>query len=209
MWDAVQCPENVCTRDIWTTDTVIGPSWAKATDTWRTQVFLAFANDGSGYYFEYGPGSAQVSPELAYRAAIAFSNPGFISNNKEYSGNFYVDQNGIYSYTAPASGGLDSSPWDPSKIPDGTTYVGSYHTHGDFLRASDENFSSQGCNGGFSCDIGLALSPANDGKPMVLGTPLGRVEVFYPGQYERFPNGCVLSGSRVMLQGADYVGLCH
>ena len=120
------------------------------------------------------------------------------ATNTEYSGNVYqIDSNGEYSFTLPGAGTPDSSTFDPTDIPDATEYAGSYHTHAAFdLKYDNEQFSEEGCNGGQPCDIGLALH-FNQGQPMFLGTPAGRVEVFYPDQFNMFPFGCVLVGSAV------------
>lgn len=69
------------------------------------------------------------------------------------------------------------------------------------MAPTDENFSPVGCNGGQLCDVGLAMSPDNVDMPMFLGTPGGRVEVFYPGNAATMPFGCVLVGSAVPAAG--------
>ena len=119
--------------------------------------------------------------------------------NTEYSGNIYADDEGNFSFTRGRTGNADSSPFKPTLVPDGTVYSGSYHTHGAFdVQYDSEQFSPIGCNGGQLCDIGIALSPDNQGQPMFLGTPAGRTEVFYPGQFADFPFGCVLIGPAVV-----------
>jgi RHS repeat-associated protein len=182
---AVQCPANQCTRI-----TTRGP-----------QYFWASTN-GPGLYYNYsGPGSLYYSVEQAGEGAVEYSNPSSIKDNQEYSGNLYLDQNGVYSFTPPNTGGQTSSPFDPTNVPAGTTYAGSYHDHGSAMAPTDENFSPVGCNGGQLCDVGLAMSPDNVDMPMFLGTPGGRVEVFYPGKAATMPFGCVLVGSAVPAAG--------
>ena len=172
--------------------------------------YWAFAT-GGGYYAYVGPGALYYSAQQAGIAAVQFTDPMSIKKNKEYSGNLYEDQNGVYSYTTPDPGHEDDSPFNPRNIPAGTTYVGSYHDHGAFLAASDENFSPNGCNGGHLCDLGLAMSRLNPGgAPFFLGTPSGRVEVFYPSQAGSLPFGCVLVGSAVPGgNGARAVPTCR
>jgi RHS repeat-associated protein len=196
---AVQCPNNVC--------------FGVTADN-RSAYFWASTNGPGSYYTTSGPGALYYSANQAGIAAVQNTNPTSIQNNKEYSGNIYLDQNGVYSYTAPNLGGSAHSPYDPSAIPDGTTYAGNYHDHGAFALFSDENFSPPGCNGDPThlCDIGLAMSPVyNPGaNPFFLGTPQGRVEVFYPSQSATFPMGCVLVGLPVMGGfGAQPVPSCQ
>ena len=190
------CPSNECTR--------MGPN--------GMQYFWASTNGPGSYYSYTGPGALYYSVEQAGIAAVQYSNPLSIKQNKEYSGNLYLDQNDVFSFTTPTSSGdVAASPFDPSNIPAGTIYAGSYHDHGAFLQASDENFSPQGCNGGQLCDLGIANSAAlNGGNPMFLGTPSGRVEVYYPGQAASRPFGCVLVGSAVAEgPGVQGVPTCH
>ena len=131
-----------------------------------------------------------------------------IATNTEYSGNVYQTDDGNYSFTLPTPGDIDSSPFDPTAIPDGTTFSGSYHTHGAYdPKYDNERFSPNGCNGGEPCDVGLAVQ---SGEPMFLGTPDGRIEVFYPNLINNMPRGCVLVGPPVPAGGPNepYVPQC-
>ncbi|PYU23414.1 MAG: hypothetical protein DMG32_16195 [Acidobacteria bacterium] len=177
---AVQCPNNICR----------GVNWD------NLPVQFTATTDGS--YYSCLLSGAWSSREAAGIAAVNCANGPSIATNTEYSGNVYqIDSNGEYSFTLPGAGTPDSSTFDPTDIPDATEYAGSYHTHAAFdLKYDNEQFSEEGCNGGQPCDIGLALH-FNQGQPMFLGTPAGRVEVFYPDQFNMFPFGCVLVGSAV------------
>jgi RHS repeat-associated protein len=156
----------------------------------------------AGYYSALVPG-VWPTAQAAGQAAAGSTDPQSIATNRELSGNIYQMQNGKYSWTFPAMGGAIDSPFDPNAIPDGTTFAGSYHDHGAFALASDENFSPQGCNGGKLCDIGIATSaiwnPTN--QAFFLGTPEGRIEMLDPNSIGAFPNGCVLFGSPVPAGG--------
>jgi RHS repeat-associated protein len=144
----------------------------------------------NGFIVQRGIGGIYYSQLLAGAAAAQFADPNSIADNVEESGDVYMNADGTYSYTFPSVGDADSSTFDPSAIPLGTTYAGFYHTHGAFdIQYDSEQFSPQGCDRGQPCDIGLALSTLNNGQPMFLGTPQGRVEVFLPSAAPACPLG--------------------
>jgi hypothetical protein len=120
----------------------------------------------------------------------------------------YKDANGLYSYTAPTQGNVDSSPFDPTDVPDGTDFAGSYHTHGGYVPGqASEMFSfprDQILN-----DIGNYMLPSNNGQPGFLGTPGGRVEVFYPSQASTQIFGCALIGPPIPGAFGGGVPSCH
>lgn len=176
----VQCPNNICQ----------GPNQYGLPVQYR-------ATAVAGYYVALIPG-VWPTAKMAGQVAVGSTNGQSIATNTEVSGNVYEMQNGKYSWTSPGQGNSDSSKFDPTAIPDGTTYAGSYHDHAAFdLNYDSEQFSPNGCNHGQLCDIGLAMSGFNQGQAMFLGTPAGRTEMFDPSQFGAMPFGCVLVGSAV------------
>ena len=143
---------------------------------WQQQQFWAFAN-GSGYYAVSGPGALYYSVRQAGMAAVQNINGTSIAKNREYAGEVYEDQNGIYSYTYPTAGDVASSRVDPNGIPGGTMFVGDYHTHGanSFGVYDDEHFSPQDI---FSSQSLYSSYPGFVGG--FLGTPGGRIEFYSP-----------------------------
>jgi len=71
----------------------------------------------------------------AAKAALTEANPTSIKENTEYGGLIYRDASGRYGYTAPSAG--SGTGFNPAAVPlpDGTTRVGDYHTHGDYSTA--------------------------------------------------------------------------
>jgi len=70
-------------------------------------------------------------------------NPKSISENREYGGMIYQNEDGTYSYTGPIKGSVDGvNPGGPSSVPKGKKPVAYYHTQGGDDPAYDnENFS--------------------------------------------------------------------
>jgi Domain of unknown function (DUF4329) len=187
----------MCTKVV----TLKDPKHPTSTQT-VLQQYDPWANGNGGYYSLQGPGSLSYTKQQAGQAAITNINSTSITQDSEYSGNVYKDSNGFYTYTVPVKGDTDSSPFDPTDIPDGTAYSGQYHTHG----GNDAGYLNEVFS---STDIGLYESPENQGQPGFLGTRVGRMEVFYPGQAASLPLGCVLSGSPVPGSLGGPVPSCH
>lgn len=167
------------------------------------------ATTGGNYWACQIPG-VWKSQQAAGIAAVACADSPSIALGTELSGDIYKN-GGEYSFTLATPGSAAASPFDPSAIPAGSSYVGNYHTHGaDDPGYLNEMFSQAGCNGGRPCDIGLANSAANKGNPVYLGTPQGRVEVYYPGALG-LPYGCVLIGIAVAPGSESSVAIpvCH
>ncbi len=67
-----------------------------------------------------------------------------ISENREYGGMIYQNEDGTYGYTGPIEGSIDGvDPGDPASIPKGKVPVAYWHTHGgDDPIYDNENFSN-------------------------------------------------------------------
>jgi RHS repeat-associated protein len=127
----------------------------------------------------------------AAKAALSQANPISIKENQEYGGLIYKDSAGSYGFTGPITGGSNGvDPFD-APIPDGTTLVGVYHTHGDYsilgpdlesIRTSDP---AQDCchSDSFSTDDKRLSNLYGSGIPefkSYLGTPSGIFRVYDP-----------------------------
>jgi RHS repeat-associated protein len=165
------CPNNACSRSEWVNDPD-DPNGGH----WHNQEFFAFANGGTGYYsIGGGPGGLFYSFLQAGTAAINYINSQSVQENREYAGEIYLDQNGIYSYDDPRPGDFQSSLVEPDAVPDGTVFVGDYHTHGADSNGvfDDEHYSPQ--------DENLTFQRMLDYSGYIgafLGTPGGRTELF-------------------------------
>ncbi len=140
----------------------------------------------TGAYYSCALQGTYGSQNAAATAAEGCILGGSIATNTEFSGNVYKMGNGQYSFTEPTPGGPAWSPFDPSDIPGGTEYAGAYHTHG----AYDPNYENEI----FSPADTYIYQRLGQGQPGYVGTPAGRVEVFYPNQGTPLPLGCVLLG---------------
>jgi hypothetical protein len=87
----------------------------------------------------------------ANRAATAALNAIFKKSEKEhaeYGGRIYLNSNGRYSYTSPATQGnattvdVDAGGPEGSRIPAGTTNAGIYHTHETVPGYNQDQFSA-------------------------------------------------------------------
>jgi hypothetical protein len=89
------------------------------------------------------PGDPYPSQPAAARQAISDVIEKSITQNREYGGMVYRMPNGSYSYTNPQIGNDRSvNPGGPEACPVGTYPSASYHTHGAYDPAfDDENFS--------------------------------------------------------------------
>jgi len=153
-------------------------------ERWLREKFIVQRGPGGKYYSEDMAGAA---------AAAAINNETSKNQDVEYSGDVYENLDGTYAYMAPTRGTHDSSPYEPSWVPVNTVFVGHYHTHGDYDPLTyNENFSTPGPLG--PGDTGLSQLY---GQPEYLGTPFGRIEMYYPNQSGQLPNGCVLVGPPV------------
>jgi Domain of unknown function (DUF4329) len=173
MGAALQCPSNVC---------------GGVNSDGNFVRYLAFANGGS-YYAYAGWGADYYSQNAA---AIAFEH-GYEGLSQieggEYNTTFYLDSNGIYSYSDPSFSACQplpptpfmgcSSVVDPTNIPDNTTPVGSGHTHPleDALNQSDIIYGD---------DVRVANLLFHDYPTMnalYVGTTSGRVLLYVPSQF--------------------------
>jgi len=139
-------------------------------------------------------------------AAAGCANGVTMATGDEACGN--LDSNdGSYSFTLPAMGGSTGCSTDTTAVPAGTLFAGRYHSHPNTENGLPEQFSPINCNQGQMCDIGTATY-LNNGQPLFLGTPTGRVLVYDPTQADDFPYGCVLVGSPgVAVVGPGVVAL--
>jgi hypothetical protein len=137
--------------------------------------FWAWANGTSGYYPVYGAGSLQYSIFAAAKAAINYINQTSQDEVREYAGEIYEDDNGIYSFTQPRPGTIDRSWVNPNAIPKGTSFVGDYHTHPGAPGYDSENFSEQDKTGAESY-----AKRYPDYYITFLGTPTWQIKPYYP-----------------------------
>jgi RHS repeat-associated protein len=158
---------------------------------------VQFIATGAGGGYECIVSGEWGSAQAAGIAAVGCANNISIGTNTEYCGNLYQGQNDQYSFTLPGPGTGGLCPFNPSAIPDDTDYSGYYHSHG----AYDPGYLSEGFSLTPSSsgpgDLSLAGSSLNQGQPWFLGTPDGRILVFYPGQVNTFSDGCVLVGPSI------------
>ena len=108
----------------------------------------------------------------AGKAAISYIDPTSIQHNREYAGNIYLNpKTGLYYFSEPVEGTMNSSLPGLSPVPAGDTIVATYHTHAGNFAVSDE-YVSPG-------DIAKA---AGSGKPSYVGTPEGKVLKYDPNR---------------------------
>ena len=152
-----------------------------------------FSVGAAGYLFNAAAHSKEyTSADAAAVAALKNANPRSVSENLEYGGLIYEDEDGEYNYTGPVSGTARSV--DPYKAPapEGTLVVGEYHTHGDYsvpgqnnqvIRTSDPSRDRYDSNNFGYDDLSRAnwLSQhAFSGYKSFLGTPSGVFKVYDP-----------------------------
>jgi len=144
------------------------------------------------------PSGPFASADAAATAALDRANPVSISENREYGGLIYKDASGQYWATAPAPG--TGTSFDPYaiEIPEGTTKVGDYHTHGDYSlagpdgnpqRTSDPNRDDYNSDAFSASDLrGIAADAQGvDEYTGYLGTPGGTYLRFDPGTNDISP----------------------
>jgi RHS repeat-associated protein len=126
----------------------------------------------------------QTQKEAA-RAALANINPKSIKENKEYAGRIYKDESGLYHYSKPVGGTDQTSQPSNSPVPEASTVVGDYHTHGDYsiegskhqaIRTSDPKRDSFRSNFFSPQDKQVSSHRANGSSTYqsYLGTPSGK-----------------------------------
>lgn len=166
------CPNNTCTG--------------------VNEIGLPVEYNANGYYTCLAPGEYS-STEGAGKAAVGCTNGASVALNTEFSGNVYQEANGKYSFTRAREGTAASSPFNLTAIPSGTLAVGHYHTHGAYDPAYDnERFSTPTPTR--PNDTGLY---SRNNVIGFVGTPSGRIEIFYPNTAGSLPLGCVLVGPAV------------
>lgn len=127
----------------------------------------------------------------AAKHALRRANPLSISEDVEYGGSIYQNEDGTYSYTGPVRGQLDQiDPLAAAPPPDGFNATATYHTHGAYVEGrgyNNENFSDltylpDGSldEYGFAGDIPYADMHAIDSY---LGTPSNQFK-YYQFNYE-------------------------
>lgn len=180
----------------------------------RPGYFFA-STEGPGAYYNYsGPGALYYSIESAGLGASNYLmtqfSPDYSHDMHEYESNIYGDGNEVFSYTAAQQGpecstGQDCpSSFDFADIPDGTTLVGSAHTHPQ-IGYGDTEFSGEvGTHGDIS--VYLSFTPQLFG--FLVTSPGNRVLMFNPISFAGWPGNnsnpiCVLQGDN---QG---VPSCH
>nr|WP_232063445.1 DUF4329 domain-containing protein [Undibacterium sp. KW1] len=117
------------------------------------------------------PKCEYASRERAAREAIKDYNPRSIEQNREYAGWIYRNPNGTYSYTEGRKyygeeGSHNSNPGERH-----STAVAMYHTHGKYIRPSDEDFSDKD-----------KIHAYRERVPSYLGTPLNRIKRYDPAE---------------------------
>jgi len=105
---------------------------------------------------------------------------------------YHTNSNGQYSFVLPDAGTRGIYSYDPTSIPDGTTYAGFYHTH---PNPRDGSHINEQFSGVAIMNWGMRLE--NLAYPNYLGTAQGRILMFDPQQFGTLPTGCVLVGSPV------------
>jgi RHS repeat-associated protein len=175
---AVQCPDNGCGP------VAIGGVLAH---------FSAYET-GSGYVPYAGPGSTFSTEDQALAAGAMYAeNQSLLNNGNEHCGMTY-GANGQYGYTAPVEGAhANCQPLNAnSLVPAGADAVGGYHSHPNDPNYYHERFSGQpGDYPGLGGDVGWAQTTNRPfGFPLSLGTPEGRVTIYYPaGNCQVFVSG--------------------
>ncbi|WNO61010.1 RHS repeat-associated core domain-containing protein [Rheinheimera sp. MMS21-TC3] len=130
--------------------------------------------------------------DQAANAALKLANPLSITDNLEYGGLIYRDENGNYGFSGPVKGSDQGVNPHDAVIPDGATLVGDYHTHGDYslidrvsgaaIRTGDplrDEFNSDNFSAGDYSGI-RADARGISGYRGYLGTPGGLFKVFNP-----------------------------
>jgi uncharacterized Zn-binding protein involved in type VI secretion len=136
------------------------------------------------------------SQDDAAKAALTSVNPTSIAENREYGGLIYKDDaTGKFGYTEPVAGGVMGFNPDSVTVPDGTTQVGDFHTHGDYstmdfmgnlVRTSDPSRDVLNCDN-FSMLDQMGIGHDGAGRPGYagyLGTPSGKLKKFVPATGE-------------------------
>jgi len=157
----MQCPQNICLRSEFVWDPEGGHS--------QVEQFWAFANGGSGYYtIGDGPGSLSYSVDQAGQTATSYFEGKTQDDHRERAGNIYEDSGEVFSYNYTAI----SAPCPPvgqctethdTRVPDGSTFVGDWHTH------PFEHSKNQ-----FALDRDSSLNPALH-TPAYVGYSLGGI----------------------------------
>ena len=167
----VQCPNNYC-----------GALWSSKYGEFF--YFSASANGGGAYFPSEGPGSKFSSEKEALTAGALWAAAATKDNSNENCGFTYDDGNGQYSFTGSVEGqhaNCESIGKTYSFIPSGQHLDGAYHSHPDDPQYDAERFSGQPgdifANGRRSGDV---LWAQDIGVPLSLGTPEGRVIIYYP-----------------------------
>lgn len=163
---AVQCPDNECT-------TFAGDQY------WY---FSAVGNGQGAYYPVEGPGWTFSTEAEALAAGALWAAAGTADNGNENCGMTYQNGNGEYSFTGSLEGQHAScQPLNAnSLIPSAATADGGYHSHPNDPNYLHERFSGQPGDypNGPGGDVGWSNS---QGLPLSLGSPWGRVIIYYPG----------------------------
>jgi len=180
---AVQCPDNVCSG-----------AGLDANGNWVFAIFRASTNGKGAYFPVEGPGWEFSSEAEALAAGALWAAAATRDNGIENCGMTYSTGNGQYSFTGSVEGHLAScQPLNASSfVPSGATPDGGYHSHPDDPNYYHERFSGQpGDYSGLGGDVGWALSNNLPfGYPISLGTPEGRVIIYYPtGNCQVFVTG--------------------
>jgi len=189
---AVECPNDTC-------------SGVNA----NGQPVYFFASEvGSGYFTYSGPGQLFYDLVAAGLAAANYlagmADPDFASDPHEYADNIYTLA-GVFSYTpaqqSPECPSEQNCTWSPdfSDIPDGSTLVGSAHTHPPGFGSGDFSDRPNPNGPGGSGDIQAYLSFTPQLFGFLVTPPGDRVLMFNPILYAGWPgNGshpiCVLQG---------------
>jgi YD repeat-containing protein len=149
--------------------------------------YEGIAGSDQGFFACISAGTYDNAAAAAAAAGNCASSASLVTEDEWYGNITY--SNGKYSFTLPEEGSYDSVFPDPKAIPQGTTYAGSYHTHGvTDIDYENEVFSREDKD--FAKSVGL---------PFWLITPGGRLEVYNPnpGPFSLEPNPCVASGPAV------------
>ena len=137
---AIQCPNNNCTQDSFTTVTLNGKQVASYGQVWNYQ---AFSGGTSSYYAAAGPGSLYTSEDQAGAAAGQYFLPFGQNTAREFGGWVTEDPStGFYSYDL---GGVGDSctPTTPTcavqfEVPLPSDGVASWHIHPNEIDSSDQ-----------------------------------------------------------------------
>jgi len=192
---------------------------------WQYVQFSAFAGGGSGYYGVYGPGALYFTKNEAGAAALNYYGPSSEQseadgNRHEHGGNLYVDQNGIFSYTAvlkigpPCSETAGTCTTGPFSdwVPDGTEIVGDWHTHpwanGSFGGPITSSVTIGNITIARTDWVGDRKGPSS--YPTYVSQPVGTgrgIFVIGPGKVSR--SVCQLSGLSLAESPLNGISSCH